>query len=207
MNLILMLLLAGELRFALHDEPKTTDPLMSSDESAEAIKYLTEGVLIRVNRLTQKPEPELATSWKVSKDSSKITFQLRQGVQFPDGSAFTSESVVKTFQRLLDPALHSPIADTFKTEKGAVKVSAQGPWTVVAEFPAPTASIEIMFDSVAIGSGLGPFLVAERRSGVSIALKRNPAYWKRPLPVLEGIRIDIEQNRDLELLRFKRGEI
>jgi peptide/nickel transport system substrate-binding protein len=206
MNLLL-LTLAATLRFAVHDEPKTTDPLLMADESAEAVGYLTEGVLIRVNRLTQKPEPELATSWKIAKDGTKITFQLRQGVKFPDGSAFTSEDVVKTFRRLLDPALHSPIADTFKTDKGTVKVSAQGPFTVVAEFPAPTASIEIIFDQVAIGSGLGPFLVAERRPGVSIALKRNPAYWKKPLPVVDDIRIDIEQNRDLEVLRFQRGEI
>ncbi len=197
MKLMLLIFLAGELRFAFHDEPKTTDPLMMADESAEAIRYLTEGVLIRVNRLTQKPEPELATSWKVSKDSRTITFQLR----------VNSNEVVKTFQRLLDPALHSPIADTFKTDKGTVKVTAQGPYTVTAEFPAPTASIEIMFDQVAIGSGLGPFLVAERKPGVSITLKRNPAYWKKPLPMIDTIHIDIEQNRDLELLRFQRGEI
>ncbi len=200
MNLLLALALCGELRFALHNEPKTTDPLMVADESAAAINYLTEGVLIRVNRLTQKPEPELAASWKISKDSTKITFELRPG-------AVTSETVVKTFARLLDPALHSPIADTFKTDKGTVKVSARGPSTVIAEFPAPTASIEIIFDQVAIGSGLGPFLVAERRPGVSILLKRNTAYWKRPLPAVDGIRIDIEQNRDLEVLRFQRGEI
>ena len=206
----------GELRFALHGEPKTMDPLLMSDQSAEAIRYLTEGVLIRINRLTQKPEPELAASWKAAKDGTKITFQLRQGVKFPDGSPFTSEDVVATFRHLLDPELHSPVADTFKTEKGAVKVSAQGPLTVIAEFPAPTASIESIFDQVAIGSakaaqrpapGLGPFLVAERKSGVSILLKRNPSYWKRPLPLVDSIRIDIEQNRDLELLRFRRGEI
>ncbi len=201
------LALGGELRFALHDEPKTTDPLLMADESAEAIRYLTEGVLIRVNRLTQKPEAELAASWKVSKDSRTITFQLRQGVKFPDGRVFSSDDVVKTFARLLDPALHSPIADTFKTERGAVKVTAAGPMTVVAEFPAPTASIEILFDSVAIGSGLGPFLVAERKSGASLLLKRNEAYWKRPLPSVASVRIDIEQNRDLEVLRFRRGEI
>jgi peptide/nickel transport system substrate-binding protein len=178
-----------------------------ADESAEAIGYLTDGVLIRINRLTQRPEADLAMSWKVAKDGTKITFQLRQGVKFPDGSAFTAEDVVKTFHRLLDPTLHSPIADTFKTEKGSVKVSAQGPFAVVAEFPAPTASIESIFDQVAIGSGLGPFLVAERKSGVSIVLKKNPSYWKKPLPLVDTIRIDIEQNRDIELVRFRRGEI
>ncbi len=211
----------AELRLTLHDEPKTLDPWLAADESAEALQYLTEGVLIRVNRLTQRPEPELAVAWNVSKDATRITFQLREGIRFPDGSPFTSEDVVRSFERLLDPALHSPVADTFKTDKGEVKVRAGGPLTVIAEFPAPTASIERLFDQVAIVSakatqrpapGLGPFVIAERRPGVSIVLKRNAAYWKRdpggtPLPRVDAIRLDIEQNRDLELLRFKRGEI
>jgi peptide/nickel transport system substrate-binding protein len=47
---------------------------------------------------------------------------------------------------------------------------------------------------------------------VMIALKRNPVYWKRdssgaPLPRVDSIRIDIQQNRDLELLRFQKGEL
>jgi peptide/nickel transport system substrate-binding protein len=221
MKRILLILAAagalhGQLRFALHDEPKTDDPFLVADESAEAVRYLTEGVLIRVNRLTQKPEPELAVSWKVSPDSTRIDFQLRRGVTFPEGRPFTSADVVATFQKLLDPALHSPIADTFKTPKGTAVVTARGDWVVVVQFPSPTASMETMFDQVSIVSaaasqrpapGLGPFLIAGRRPGSSISLKRNPAYWKRPLPRVETIRIDIEQNRDFEILRFRRGEL
>jgi len=211
----------AELRLTLHDEPKTLDPWLAADESAEAVQYLTEGVLIRVNRLTQRPEPELAESWSISKDATRIVFQLRRGVKFPDGSAFTADDVVQSFERLLDPALHSPIADTFKTDRGSVKLRAEGTNTVVAQFPTPTASMEKLFDQVAIVSGkalhrpypgLGAFLIAERRPGVSIQLKRNPAYWKRDsdgkaLPRVDSVRFDIEQNRDLELLRFRRGEV
>src|SRR3984957_17350481 len=80
----------AELPLTLHDEPKTLDPWLAADESAEAVLYLTEGVLIRVNRLTQQPEPELAVSWNVSKDATRMTFQLREGVRFPDGSPFTA---------------------------------------------------------------------------------------------------------------------
>lgn len=212
---------AADLRLALHDEPKTLDPWLAADESADAIAYLTEGVLIRVNRYTQRMEPELATSWKTSPDGTRIEFQLRQGVKFPDGSPFTSEDVTRSFDRMLDPSLHSPIADTFKTERGAVKVRAAGPYSVIAEFPAPTASIERLFDQVAIvpakaaqrpAPGLGPFIIDERRPGVSIRLRRNPLYWKRSpegtqLPRLEAVVFDIEQNRDLEYLHFRRGEL
>jgi peptide/nickel transport system substrate-binding protein len=220
------LLAGGELRLVLHDEPKTLDPWMVADESSEALRFLTEGVLIRINRATQQPEAELASSWKVTKNGAMITFQLRRGVKFPDGSPFTSRDVVRTFERFLDPALHSPIADTLKTDKGTVKVRAEGDYTVVAEFPAPAATIERLFDQVSIVSaaalsrndtqrpvpGLGPFVVAERKAGVSIVLKKNSAYWKRdrdgkPLPRVDSIRFDIEQNRDLELLRFRRGEV
>ena len=211
----------SELRFALHEEPKTLDPLMTADDSAETVRYLTEGVLIRINRLTQQPEAELAASWKIGKDSKTIVFQLRQAVTFPDGSPFTSDDVVQTFRKLLDPALHSPLADAFRSDKGMVKVSAEGRYTVVAEFPAPSGVIERMFDQVAIVSakaaqrpfpGLGPFLIAERKPGSGIVLKRNPTYWKRDanqgrLPRIDSIRLDIEQNRDLELLRFRRGEV
>ena len=55
----------GELSFRLGAEPKTFNPLLVADEPSETIRYLTAGVLIRVNRKTQQPEPELATSWRV----------------------------------------------------------------------------------------------------------------------------------------------
>ncbi len=45
-----------------------------------------------------------------------------------------------------------------------------------------------------------------------VLLRRNPNYWKhdangRQLPYLDSIRLDIQQNRELELLRFRRGEL
>jgi peptide/nickel transport system substrate-binding protein len=212
---------AAELHFALPAEPGTVDPFLVADESAEAVRYLTEGSLIRVNRLTQLPEPDLAVSWRVFANGTRIVFQLRRGVTFPGGEPFTSADVVDSFAKLLSPELHSPIADTFRTAKGVAKVNALGKYTVAVEFPAPAAQIERMFDQVSIVSasarsrpapGLGPFLIAEHRPGVSFLLRRNPVYWRRDadgkrLPRLDSIRIDIEQNRDLELLRFRRGEL
>ena len=97
----------GELRFCLRTEPKTFDPLLVDDDAALSIRYLTGGVLARINRHTQELEPELAESWKVSPDSKQITFKLRAGVHFSDGSPFAADDVAFTMQRLMDPALHS----------------------------------------------------------------------------------------------------
>ncbi len=47
----------GELRFCLRTEPKTFDPLKVDDDASAAIRYLTGGVLVRVNRQTQELEP------------------------------------------------------------------------------------------------------------------------------------------------------
>ena len=62
------------------------------------------------------------------------------------------------------------------------------------------------------GAVLGPFMVAEYKAGSSVLLRRNPNYWKkdsqgRRLPYLDSIRLDIQSNRDVEMLRFRRGEL
>ena len=84
----------AELRFAVHTDPKTFDPLLATEEVSEMIRYLTGGVLIRFNRHTQQPEPELATSWKVFDQGKRIDFVLRRNVSFSDGTPFTAASNV-----------------------------------------------------------------------------------------------------------------
>src|SRR5260370_32769672 len=54
----------GVLHFCLHGEPKTFNPILVDDEASENIRYLTGGVLIRLNRQTQALESGLATSWR-----------------------------------------------------------------------------------------------------------------------------------------------
>ena len=103
----------GELRFCLRSEPKTFDPLQVEDDASVAIRYLTGGTLVRMNRQSQVLEPELAQSWKVSKDGKQITFKLRSGISFSDGTPFSAEDVAYTVQRSMDPSLHSPTGDAF----------------------------------------------------------------------------------------------
>ena len=211
----------GELRFCLRMEPKTFDPLKVEDEASASIRYLTGGVLVRVNRQTQELEPELAQSWKISKDGRQITFHLRSGISFSDGTPFTAEDVAYTMQQLMDPALHSATGDAFRSGTGNVETKIISPNQVSITFPAPVAGLDRLFDQVAILSErspkkdaavLGPFMLADYKPGATVLLKRNPNYWKmdeqgRKLPYLDSIRLDIQPNRDVEMLRFKRGEL
>src|SRR6266481_3963209 len=211
----------GELHFCLHGEPKTFNPLVVEDGQSETIRYLTGGVLIRLNRQTQALEPALATSWKVTPDGRTIKFHLRSGLHFSDGTPFTSEDVAYTVKALMDPQLHSPTGDSFRSSDGEVVVQTPSADSIVVTFPAPIAGLARLFDQVAILSAhspkkemavLGPFYVADYSPGSYVLLRRNSNYWKKdkegkPVPYLDSIRLDIQRNHDIEILRFRRGEI
>jgi peptide/nickel transport system substrate-binding protein len=211
----------GELRFCLRSEPKTLNPLLAADDASETVRYLTGGVLVRVNRLTQELEPELATSWKVTNGGKTITFQLRDGLRFSDGTPFSADDVAYTMQQLMDPALHSPTGDAFRSSEGKVETQVLPKGRVRITFPAPIAGLDRLFDQVAIMSAkspqkelavLGPYFVGENKAGSYLILKRNPNYGEkdpsgRPLPYIESVRLDVQQNRDIEMLRLTRGEI
>jgi peptide/nickel transport system substrate-binding protein len=211
----------GELHFCLRSEPKTLNPLLAADDASETVRYLTGGVLVRVNRLTQELEPELATSWKVTNGGKTITFQLRDGLRFSDGTPFSADDVAYTMQQLMDPALHSPTGDAFRSSDGKVEAEVLPKNHVRITFPAPIAGLDRLFDQVAIMSAkspqkelavLGPYFVGENKAGSYLILRRNPNYWEkdpagRPLPYIESVRLDIQQNRDIEMLRLTRGEI
>jgi peptide/nickel transport system substrate-binding protein len=211
----------GELRFCLRSEPKTLNPLLAADDASETVRYLTGGVLVRLNRLTQELEPELATSWKVTNGGKTITFQLRDGLRFSDGTPFSADDVAYTMQQLMDPALHSPTGDAFRSSEGKVETQVLPKGRVRITFPAPIAGLDRLFDQVAIMSAkspqkelavLGPYFVGENKAGSYLILKRNPNYGEkdpsgRPLPYIESVRLDVQQNRDIEMLRLTRGEI
>jgi peptide/nickel transport system substrate-binding protein len=121
----------------------------------------------------------------------------------------------------MDPALHSPTGDAFRSGTGSVETNVISRTQISIKFPAQVAGLDRLFDQVAILSEhsskkemavLGPFMVADYKPGSSVFLKRNPNYWKtddqgHKLPYLDSIRLDIQPNRDVEMLRFKRGEL
>jgi len=121
----------------------------------------------------------------------------------------------------MDPETHSPTGDAFRSGAGSVEVRTPAPDIAVVTFPAPIAGLERLFDQVAILSArspkkemavLGPFYVSDYKAGSEVLLRKNPNYWKRDaeghsLPYVDSIRLDIQRNRDIELMRFRRGEL
>src|SRR3989442_11703220 len=117
--------------------------------------------------MSKKLQPELATSWRVTDGGRKVTFQLREGVVFSDGTPFTADDVVHTFKVLMDPKIQGPFADAFRSDAGGPVAQAPAKYQVTVSFPAPMARPERLFDPVAILSarsplppkaGPGPFL-------------------------------------------------
>ena len=212
-------LCAQDLTWSLKYDPKTFDPAKVDDQASEMVRYLTGGVLLRLNRTTQQVEPALAASWSVSPDGKLVTFHLRPGLRFSNGAALTSADVVETLKRVLAPATEAPVSEEF-LQPAVVTVDAPAALTVQVHLPKRVVSIGRIFDEIAIepeGKSTdervtaGSFFVSDYKRGEYVRLERNPCYWRHDasgaqLPYLTAVRLDILANREQDELRFIRGQ-
>ena len=208
-----------QISWSLKYDPKTLDPAKVDDQVSEMVRYLTGGVLLRVNRTTQQVEPALASSWSVRPDGRTVTFHLRDGLRFSDGSPLSSADVVATLTRVLNPATAAPVAEEFIAPLETT-VEAKGPRDIVVHLAKRVVSIGKVFDEIAIQPASaqgdsrvtsGSFVVAEYKRGEYLRLARNPNYWRRDsrgvqLPYLSSVRLDIVANPEQDQLRFLRGQ-
>ena len=207
------------LKFCLRSEPKTFHPLKIGDDASETVRFLTAGTLLKINRQTQLPEPSLATKWKTQDGGQTVQFKLREGVRFSDGTPFTAEDVVYTFEQVAE--IRSGVTDSLRQGEAAPTAKVTGKNEVTVHFAGLTPGWERLIDGLGILSAksplrekavLGAFMLSEYKAGQYVLLGRNPNYWVRDaqgqaLPRVDQIRLEITANRDLEVLRFKRGEV
>ena len=134
--------------------------------------------------------PDLASSWTFSSDSKSVTFTLRSGVKFDDGSTLTSADVKASLERVLNPKTGAAAASNIAT---VASISTPTPQTVVLQLTHPdfsilygltTTNLAILpAKAIAAGTiatqpdGTGPFKFVSWSPGTSLTLAKNPSYW------------------------------
>ena len=98
--------------------PASIDPARHGDlGSASYVSQLFETLTAVDPSLSVRPA--LAESWAIGDDGRTVTFTLREGLQFSDGSPLKADDVVHSWRRLFDPAHPSPLASLIADVKGA----------------------------------------------------------------------------------------
>jgi peptide/nickel transport system substrate-binding protein len=167
--------------------------------------------------------PELATSWNWNGNKTELTFKLRQGVKWHDGKPFTAKDVKCTFDLLQgkaqDKFRKNPRKDWYAQ---LAEVTVKGDDEVTFHLKRPQPSLLAMLASgytpiypchVSAAQmrthpiGTGPYKFVEMKQNESIKLVKNPDYWKKDLPYLDGIEYTIIKNRATAVLAFVAGKV
>src|SRR5258707_1883513 len=166
--------------------------------------------------------PDLAESWAWSGDKKVLNFKLRQGVNWHDGKPFTSGDVKCTFDMRMGKSQQKFRKNPRKSwYDEVVDVTPNGDFGVAFNLKRPQPALLALLASgytpvypchVSPGEmrtkpiGTGPFKFVEFKANESIKLTRNPDYWKKGLPHLDGIEFTIIPNRSTAILAFVAGK-
>ncbi|WP_182354663.1 ABC transporter substrate-binding protein [Flaviflexus huanghaiensis] len=186
----------GDLVFATGDaEPTCLDPHVGGNMPQ---KIASIHVLESLFTMTQDGEikPWLAESGDMSDDGMTWTFELKEGVEFTDGTPFTAEAVKANIEHLQDPATESSTGylavehvdsvepvDTHTavfhmTEPDAALMeSLAQTWLAIQS---PTALERSREENCESPVGTGPFIVEEWNKQHSITYSRNDDYTSPP---------------------------
>jgi peptide/nickel transport system substrate-binding protein len=146
---------------------------------------------------------DLAERWEMAPDGKQITFALRKGVTFHDGSDFTCADAKYSVEKLADPKRSAP---TLVAMMGNIFVSAtcHDDFTLTIALNQPSAAIlALLADSHTVMMkagiaeqvdrkdpkflvGTGPFKYKSHTPGVDFRAERNPTYWKPGVPHIDG---------------------
>ena len=213
----------GTLTIATAFEPPTLDPTLGEVEvgSANVMPQLFDQ-LVEVLPDSRTVQPGLAKSWKQSADGLTYTFHLRKA-RFSNGAPVTSDDVVFSLRRTLDPKIDVNFASTFsfiesvtnpdrstvvlklnKSTPAALDFLAFGPPSII-----PKAYFQKVgakrFAEHPVGSGA--FKLERWRRGQELVLTRNPYYWRTGLPYVDKAVIRLLPDDNARILALKSGAI
>ena len=221
---------------SIRAEPRSFNRYTARDLTTTVLTFLMHGALVRINRVTNELEPELAVRWELLPDQRTYRLWLRPNVRFSDGAPFSADDVVFSFRAIYDRAVGSILADTLQVHGQPLTVTAEDASTLVIQFPSPFGPGLRMLDGVPIyprhrlepalaaGSfrsawgpstppsemaGLGPFVLRRYEPGQRLTFDRNPYYWQRgsQRPRLAHLVLEVVPHQDAELLQLETGSI
>src|SRR3954454_22891856 len=165
--------------------------------------------------------PDLATEWRWSEDGKELTFPLRQGVKWHDGKPFTSADVRCTWDLLMGTGQDKLRIDPRKSwYENVEKVTTNGNYEVTFHLKQPQPALLALLASgwspiypchVPAREmrqhpiGTGPFKFVEVKPNEYIKLVKNPDYWKKDRPYLDGIEYTIMKETAPRNLAFFAG--
>ena len=219
----------GELVFPVPSEPPSYDG--HREETFGLIHPFAPfySTLLRVDPTDPsgtKPVGDLAESWTVSKDGLTYTFKLRQGVKFHDGSEMTSTDVKASYDKIVFPP--AGVGSSRKGQYRSVEaVEAPDPYTVRFRLKWPESSFLLALSSPynfiykadilakdihwyeKNVMGTGPFKFVEHVKGSHVVGKKNPDYWDKGKPYLDGFRAVFvaSSSAQVAMIRGERGHI
>lgn len=198
----------GELVFPVPSEPPSYDG--HREETFGLIHPVAPfyNTLLRVDpddKSGTKPAPSIAESWTVSQDGKTYTFKIRTGVKFHDGSDLTARDVKASYDKIVFPP--PGVGSTRKGQYADVeKIDAPDATTVVFRLKEPSGSFiasllspyNFIYKADILAKdphwyeknimGSGPFQFVEHVKGSHVVGKKNPNYWDKGKPYLDGFR-------------------
>jgi peptide/nickel transport system substrate-binding protein len=215
----------GTITFALENDVSNLDPRLSGLFVDRNIHYAMYDSLVRVDT-KGNIIPWLAEKWTTSTDGKTITFNLRQGVKYHDGSPFDAASVKWNIDR------YKTTGSSRTGDLGAVaSVEVVDPSTVKFNLSAAFAPllaalvdragmmvsqkvVEAMgadFTLKPFKAGTGPFILTEAVKNDHYTLERNPDWWGKDaqgnkLPFLDKIIVKPILDGDVRLTNLGTGQ-
>lgn len=164
-------------------------------------------------------QPALATGWEFSDDGMTLTFTLREGVTFHDGSDFTAEDVIASFTRILDEETASAARTNYLSIDS---MDAPDDYTVVFNLNTPdvpllsamasTNAVILSSDIIAnedpslVTAGTGPFMLESWTPEENTILTANSDWWGDG-PFIDGIEIRIIPDDTSILAALRAGTV
>lgn len=176
-------------------EPPTLEPAVNSGTAQRAVKLSVYRGLFNYGP-SGEPVAELAQSFTISGDRKTYTIKLRNA-KFHNGDPVTSEDVVFTFERILDPKTGATFSRQFGVLDSVKVVDASTVQFVLKQPTAPFIDYLALPESVIVSKkwiqvqgdnvsrhpmGAGPFRFIRWDRGQRIVLEAFSGYYKPGLP-------------------------